>query len=333
MDKFRALQYFISAAQEGSFSGAARRLEVSVPAVAKLIGSLERSLGASLFDRSVHGLTLTADGQRYREACQPLLDELAAADQALAGVEAGSSGTVVVGAPPHIAQHCILPALPGLHARYPDLQIDLRGISRPSDADGGAVDVFVVLGWPDGADLVHRRLATTRVLACAAPAYWAAHGVPVRPQDLRKHACLLFRNPEGTVIDLWQYERNGQAESVAVRGWLISNHRDVILDAVLSGEGVARLTDLSVRAQISGGLLVPVLLDWEMQDAPPVNLLYRPNHRDIPRVRVVIDFVTRLFRELEDERNLGAGPACSMDRPYWHLRHHGRASAVPRKRL
>ena len=85
MDKLRALQYFIAAAEERSLSGAARRLDISVPAVSKLISSLENTLGTSLFDRTVHGLTLTSGGEIYLEACQPLLDQLATADEALRG--------------------------------------------------------------------------------------------------------------------------------------------------------------------------------------------------------------------------------------------------------
>ena len=97
MDKLRALQYFIAAADEGSLSGAARRLDISVPAVSKLITSLEKTLGASLFDRTVQGLTLTSNGEIYLEACQPLLDQLAVADEALRGAAANVRGTLVVG--------------------------------------------------------------------------------------------------------------------------------------------------------------------------------------------------------------------------------------------
>ena len=79
MDKLRALQYFVAAAEAHSFSGAARRLEVSIPAIAKLITSLERSLETRLFDRTAQGLTLTAGGEHYLEACQPALHPAGAA--------------------------------------------------------------------------------------------------------------------------------------------------------------------------------------------------------------------------------------------------------------
>ncbi len=102
MDKLRALQYFIAAAEERSFSRAARRLDVSVPAVHKLVNSLERDLGALLFDRSTQGLKLTAGGERYLEACQPLLAQMTAADQLVSGEATRPKGTLVVGAHPEL---------------------------------------------------------------------------------------------------------------------------------------------------------------------------------------------------------------------------------------
>lgn len=328
MDKLRALQYFIAAAEERSLSGAARRLDVSVPAVSKLITSLERTLGVSLFDRTAHGLTLTSSGEIYLEACQPLFDKLAAADESLKGEAANVQGTLVVGAPQMLAQHCLLPALPRFHARFPDLQIDIRDIVRPTDTDARTVDVYVQWGWMEPhPDLVQRRIAQSRFLVCASPGYWVAHGVPVRPKDLERHVCLLFRTPDGTVHDLWQFERKGVKEAVAASGWLISNHRDVALDAALEGEGVVRLTDITIRAHVRSGRLVPVLLDWDMRDAPPVDILYRPNQRRVPRVRLFIDFVTELFREMEAERGEKAGAQLRAERPRWWARH-GRASAA-----
>ena len=331
MDKFRALQYFVAAAEEHSFSGAARRLEVSIPAIAKLINSLERNLGVRLFERTAHGLTLTADGETYVDACRPLLEQVAAADEAVTGAVARPRGVLVVGAMPQLAVHCIVPALPRFHLRYPDIQIDVRVINRVNEADAGSIDVFVLLGWPTHADLVHRRIAETRQLTCAAPAYWAAHGVPQHPQELARHVCFAFRNPEGTVIDLWRYERNGEEEAVAISGWLLSNHRDVNLDAVLAGEGVARISDLSAQAHFTSGRLVPVLLDWEMKDAPPVNLMYRARHRRTARVRVFIDFITALFRDMEAEREHGI-MARLGDRPDWYGRRYGHVSATMRSR-
>src|SRR5689334_24765650 len=123
MDKLRALRYFIAAAEERSFSGAARQLEVSIPAVSKLVGALERSIGIILFHRDAQGLQLTAEGSRYLERCEPLVEELEDADQA---VREGSrpGGVLTIGAPPFMTQHCLGPNLRTFHARYPEIELD-----------------------------------------------------------------------------------------------------------------------------------------------------------------------------------------------------------------
>jgi len=331
MDKLRALQYFLAAADEGSLSGAARRLDVSLPAVAKLVAGLERELGVALFDRTARGLKLTASGESYLESCRPALDQLSAADSSVGRAAHRPHGTLVIGAPPQLAQHCLLPELARFHTLYPDVRIDLRAVNHVTDTAGGAVDVFVLLGWPRRTDLVMRHLALTRLLTCAAPGYWAKNGVPQRPRDLERHVCMPFRNPEGTLIDLWQYERGGETESVTVRGWLTSDHRDLILQAVLAGEGVARVVDLTVGPYLASGQLVPVLLEWAMKDAPPISLLYRPNQRRDPRVRAFSEFVSGLFRELDARRSGDAVSQRHAEIPYWYGRRGGRASTARRR--
>ncbi len=331
MDKFRALQYFAAAAEGRSFAAAARRLEVSTPSIAKMITSLERRLGAKLFDRAAHGLTLTADGETYLEACEPALEQLAAADEMVSGSAAGLRGTLVIGAPPIIAQHCLFPALPGFHARYPDIQIDIRAINKIAEAEARSADAFIVLGWPTVLDLVRRRLGQLHFVVYAAPSYWAVHGVPQRPKDLERHTCLLFRNPDGSILDLWQFERGNEEESAVVRGWLVSNQRDLILDAVVAGEGVARFTDLTVKRYLDDGRLVPVLEDWVGKESLPIDVLYRPSQSRIPRVRLFIEFITQLFRDLETQRGGPTAPRPSLERAPLLRPRYGRASAAPRK--
>lgn len=187
-----APEYLLASADEGSFAGAARRLEVSVSAVQKLISALERRLGVRLFERHTRGLTLTAIGTTYLESCRPLVGELAALDEAVGRTIDRAGGTLVVGAHAQLAHHLLLPALPRFHASYPDIQIDFRVIHRLSDADAATVDVFVVHGWAEAADLVHRHLGRAESWIAATPAYWAAHGLPQHPSELAGHVCLLI---------------------------------------------------------------------------------------------------------------------------------------------
>lgn len=186
MDKLRALQYFVAAAETGSFTAAARQLELSVPAVQKLVVALEQSLGVTLFERTTRGLTLTPSGAGYLESCRPLLLELASADEDLRRTTSRPSGTLVIGIHSPLAHHVLLPVLPIFHARYPEIQIDVRVIHRLSDVDAKAADVFLLHGWPEAGELVHRRMGFAKSLIVASPAYWATHGVPQHPEELQR---------------------------------------------------------------------------------------------------------------------------------------------------
>ena len=330
MDKLRALEYFVAAANARSFSRAARALEVTVPAMTRLVGELEKRLGVRLLDRSNRGLNLTADGARYLDTCRPLLQQLSRADDELTGAAARPLGTLVVGSPSYLSEHCIVPALPEFRARHPEIDLDLRNIDRAALPSGGVADVLILFGWPDSRDWVQRRIAQTRMLVCAAPDYWRRHGMPASPRDLERHTCLVYRDAEGTALDLWTYERGGVREAAAVKGWMVSDHRDDLVRAVLDGAGVARFSDLTVQEHLRAGRLVPALADWESKEAPPVNLLFRPAHRRLPRVQRFAEFAVELFARLEKERQPRPAARLSAERPSWYRHRRTRASAARR---
>jgi len=331
MDKLRALQYFVVAASEKSLSAAARRFAVSVSAVAKMITALEKSVGVRLFDRNAQGLTLTASGAAYLESCLPAMSQLELADEMLRASASRTPGTVVVGVQHVIAREVVSPALQRFHLLHPYIRLDVRDFHVVTEEQTRGVDVFLVLGWPDASDLVLRQIATARYMVVAAPAYWEAHGMPRRPEDLAHHNCVAIRGVDGTVMDLWTFARDGEQVSVAVGGWLTTGnaHRDMAIELVLAGGGVARILDWTNRRDIASGALVEALSDWTSPEAPPVNLLYRSSVRRLPRVRVFTNFVTELFAELDAAR---ATPIVASGRPPWLKRHYGRASASVRHR-
>lgn len=328
MDKLKALGYFVVSVDEGSFARAALRLEVSVPAVQKLVGALERSLGFPLLERGPRGVRLTASGGEYLDRCRALLgelEELGQAERLLRGSGERPNGMLAVAAHPQIAHHILIPALPRFHALYPDIEIDFRTVNRIGDADAQTADVLLLHGWPEvPSDYVHRKLGGGQSLIVAAPDYWATHGTPGHPSDLARHTCLLMRNPAGILLDLWEFRREGQTVQVPVRGWMSSNAREVALDLVLGGHGVGRFTEVTTRGPVQTGRLLPVLLEWEVQGVPPINLLYKGSARRSPRIRAFIDFALNCLNGMH------AQSAAASDRPAWHQRGYGRASATVR---
>jgi LysR family transcriptional regulator for bpeEF and oprC len=279
-----------------------------------------------VFDRTARGLTLTAEGTRYLEACEPALAQIDDADERLRTSTMRPKGTVMVGVQHVIARGWLTAALPRFHERYPDIELDIRDFQRVADEQVSGVDVMLVLGWPTVQDLVLRRIAAGRFVVVASPAYWLKHGMPKRPKDLERHVCLPIRAVDGTVMDAWEFERGAEKESMIARGWLTTSnaHRDLVVELALAGHGVIRILDWTNLPDLASGSLVRALEDWESTEAPPVNLLYRASVRRTPRVRLFIDFATELFSELDRVRGQ---PVEGTERPRRLMRRYGRASA------
>lgn len=319
MDKFRAIEYFVCAARDGSLTAAAHRLDVSVAAVSKLVTGLERELGTRLFERSPGGLVLTSEGREFLGACEPALERIRDAEALIGHARSQASGAVSIAVQAALMTRCLAATLPGLHARYPQIQLDFRDYLRGGDIDTESADLRLTAAWDERPDEVARVLCRTRLVVCASPAYWARHDLPRTPQELERHTCLLVRAPRGTVMDQWPFEREGEKASVAVRGWLTAGNSglEAAVAAAVAGEGVMRTLDVYLEHELQTGRLVPALLDWHVPESPSVRLLYRPAASRSARVRAVIDFLTATLQSVEQRCIALTGPRPPGTPPAW----------------
>ena len=327
MDKLRAMQYFNRAVEMGSFAAAARSLAVSTPAVSQLVSALEQSLGVTLVNRSPRGLSLTQDGERYYRSSQRLVTDLRELEQQLGTRGGKPRGTLTVGMRQSVAEHCVMPRISRFLARFPDVELLMRGVTT-EQIERQTLDIAVMVGWPQKGNLIARHLAQTRHVVCASAGYWAVSGKPQHPADLRGHHCLVFRNDEGMLVDRWTFTRAGEQCSVDVRTRLLSDNRSWLDAAALAGCGVMRVTDLTSGRYFSSGLLVPVLTEWQSVEAPTIYAVYARAQRRSKLVNVFLDFLAEVFAEVERERT--PGPATSPARvvqPYWFGHDRGRQSA------
>jgi LysR family transcriptional regulator, regulator for bpeEF and oprC len=328
MDKLRAIQYLTRAVEAGSFTAAAKSLEVSTPAVAQLIRALERSIGIVLFHRTTRGLALTADGERYYETARKVTADLRDLEQSLGPRGAKPRGTLTVGMREAVGLNCVMPRITRFLARFPDIELVTKPVRIVQDIDEKKLDLAVLVGWPSERNLVVRPLAQTRFVVCASPEYWTREGRPHEPEELRHHHCLLFRGGAEILRDHWIFEKKGERRTVDVKSRLLSDGRTWLDEAACAGAGVIRLADITLSRYLSSGLLVPVLTDWESLEAPTIYAAYRRSQRSSKLVRAFLDFLVEVFAELESERS--PAPATGIPRvpkPDWYDRAHGRQSA------
>src|SRR5258708_7264504 len=125
MDRVQAVATFVRVGENGSFSGAARQLNVGQPAVSKTVAQLEDRLGVSLLLRSTRGLTPTDAGQRFYERARRAIEEADEAELEARGAGAGLTGRLRVSAATTFARLHVIPRLPEFLAEHPELEMDV----------------------------------------------------------------------------------------------------------------------------------------------------------------------------------------------------------------
>ncbi|HJV87329.1 MAG TPA: LysR family transcriptional regulator [Noviherbaspirillum sp.] len=295
MDQFSALKAFCRVVEAGGFSAAAAQLNISHTVMSRQVQHLESLLGAQLLNRTTRKLALTEVGTAYYERARRILDDLQEADLAVTQHHAAPRGVLRVNAPMAFGTLDMASWLPRFMARYPDLKVDLVCNDRFVDLIEEGFDVAVRLAreMPDST-LMAKRLATTRTLLVAAPAYLERHGVPRTPDDLVHHNCLTYSLVPKP--NEWMFEMPGGGyKAVAVRGTLQANTGIALRDAALAGVGIATTASFIVHGDLARGDLTAVLPGYPLQ-AREVYAVYPHNRHLSPKVRAFIDFAAEMYR-------------------------------------
>ena len=319
--RLRGLEYLVAVVDHGGFNAAARQLGVATPSIHRMVSALEAELGVMLLDRSIRPVKPTAGAAGYVERARGLLAELRELDASLLDQAQAPRGTLVLAAQNVVLQFVLPELLPLFHAKYPEIRLDVVEAGNSRDLSRLGADMLIQFGWPPIQDAVLRTLAETRWLIVATPSYWARHGVPRHPSELKDHACALFRTPYGEVLREWHFERGAERVAVTVDGWVTSESR-LVLDAALhGGQIVERINDLTARPSLLDGQLQAVLLDWEGMSSPPLSLIIKRSIVRQPRVRAWMDFVADYAQRLAASRlPAGLPQVRAATRPSWWRR-------------
>ena len=299
---------FARVVEAKSFSKAARRMGASKSRISKSIAKLERSLKARLLNRSTRGLSLTEVGTAFYEHCRRVADEAEAAVAVVTQLHSEPRGVLKLTASVAFGTLHVAPALPEILARYPDLAIDMTITDRIVDLVEEGYDLAIRITNDPGQNLVARKLAPVRRVACATPEYFKRRGVPKTPQDLKRHNCLHYTSfgAQGE----WHFKGPDGDISVPLSGDLRINDDEALSQAVLGGLGVALLPTFIIGRELQSGLLQAVLSDYVPLERH-IYSVHLPSIHLPPKVRAFVDFLRTRF-----------GPE-----PYWDRLERARAKA------
>lgn len=294
MDRFQAMELFTRVVETGSFRRAAETSRVLPSTVTKVVKDLEAHLGVQLLKRTTRAISLTDAGLRYYDSCTAILREVQAAEGAVAGPEGAIRGAIRVGTTPSIARRFLIPALPELASRYPEVEIDLHLTDGLSDLVQESIDCVIRAGVPQPSSLIVRRLANFHWYVCGSPDYLEGHGTPARIADLREHVVVGYRDSRTGRPSGWTFGEGKRATSVAMARRLTVNDTDAYIAAGIAGLGLIRAASYMVHAPLSDGRLVRVLGDVEAT-TDPLSILYPPSRHLSPAVRAFIDWCVEVI--------------------------------------
>ncbi len=268
MDKLKQVESFVAASTKGSLTAAAQAEGVAPAVIGRRIDALERRLGVKLLTRTTRRIALTHEGSAYLEDCQRLLAEWARAETSVSAGAVKASGHLRLSAPAGFGRRHVAPLVPGFCSQHAELSLSLNLSDRLVDIVHEGVDCAVRIGPQPEAPLGSVRLADTRRLFVAAPAYLAQAGTPAHPSDLARHECLRLSSDAGQGSG-WAFQIDGQVLHIRPPGRLDCSDGQVLHDWCLRGLGLAWRSTWEVEADIRAGRLVTVLQPFE---APAIGI-------------------------------------------------------------
>ncbi len=301
MDYLTSLRVFKAVADAGSFVAAAATLRFSRAAVTKHVTHLEDRLGTRLLQRTTRRVALTEAGARFHERCTHVLADLEEAERDATQVNVEPRGTLRVNLPYAFGTAHVAPLLAEFHRTCPSLRLELWLNDRFVDLIEEGFDLAIRISEAlPPSSLVARKLANCRFVVCGAPSYFAQHGEPRGPNELRAHACLGYALSSPLDHD-WSFVcPESRRHVVHVDGTLRSNSVDLLRAAAVAGAGVAVLPSFVVGEDLKGGRLRAVLTEYALPEYG-VFAVY-PSRKHLPaKVRAFAEFLADKY-----------GPA-----PYW----------------
>ena len=185
--------FFSLLARCGSFSATARELNVTTPAVSKRLAQMETRLGVQLVNRTTRRVSLTPEGETYLQHARRILAEIDDMEQLVSRTLATPQGLLRVNATLGFGRSQIAPLISDFVRQHPLVQVQLQLSVDPPPLAADAFDVCIRFGEPPDARVIARRIAPTRRLLCAAPAYLERRGTPKWPSDQARHDCIGIR--------------------------------------------------------------------------------------------------------------------------------------------
>ncbi|MCU5773467.1 HTH-type transcriptional activator AaeR [Erwiniaceae bacterium BAC15a-03b] len=295
MERLKGMSVFAKVVELGSFTAAARRLQMSVSAISQIVAKLEDELQVKLLNRSTRSIGLTEAGKIYFQGCRRMLSEAQEVHEQLYAFNNTPIGTLRIGSSSTMAQNVLATMSAEMLREYPGLTVNLvTGIPAP-DLIADGLDVVIRVGALQDSSLFSRRLGSMPMVVCAAKSYLAQHGAPEKPGDIGNFSWLEYSVRPDNDFELVSPE--GNAIRISPQGRFVTNDSQTLTRWLKAGTGIAYVPLMWVIDEINAGE-VEILFSQYQSDPRPVYAVYTQKDKLPLKVQVCINYLAEYFKQV-----------------------------------
>lgn len=289
---------FMAVATEGSFAAAGDRLGVGRSSVCRSVQKLEMQLGTRLFQRTTRSTRLTLEGERFFQNCNQGVAQIVEAMSDLRDLRQGPPrGLLRISSTIGFGRKVVAPLLSRFSEKYPEIALELLLDDKTADFAGQQIDVAFREGFIQDSSVIARQLVPMQLILCASRSYARRHGLPQTLDELENHDCINRRLSNGRIAE-WEFKVDGHSRKFLPTAHLTFNDPELVLNAVLDGDGIAQIPAYLLKAHKAGDEIIAALRQHEPDDQGHyISYLCRQH---LPsRIRVFVDFMTDSIRSLD----------------------------------
>ena len=295
MDRIETMKVFISVFEEGGFTRAAQKLDISNQRVSKYVSDLEEHLGVRLFNRTTRSVSLTEAGELCVQDVRHILEKIQDMEDGLGQLKNEAQGLLRINAPVSFSTKQLSPLICDFRKSYPAVGINLQLSDRQVDLVEEGFDLVLRIGHLKSSSLIAKRITPIRLVLIASPDYLEKHGTPDHPDGLIPahflHYSYTSYNQDPSLL-MHSLKRSIKEQAAGIS----SNNGDILVDAAIAGEGYALQPTFLVGEAIKQGKLKVILKEFEPQ-AMGLYVVYPHRKWMSTKLRSFIDFIACYYGE------------------------------------
>jgi len=295
MDRLTEMEAFATVVDQGGFTDAAKKMGISKSAVSKHVSSLEARLGARLLNRTTRRVSPTEIGLAYYDRARRVLNDAGEADALVTAMQSAPSGLLRISVATDFGVNHLSPIIGDFLNQYPDITINMVLNNRYVELISEGFDMAIRIGELEDSTLRARKLTSTTKRMIGSPHYFQRFGRPMRIDDLNEHKLLHYSNQASG--NVWRVTApSGEKRQIRTSGWLTVNDGQSLLNAAVSGLGIAYLPTFLFADALREGLVEEAIPDLPVEPLG-IYAVYPPGRFTQPKVRAFIDFLVRTFAD------------------------------------